>query len=353
MNDLFFELIQVSLGNRKSLSRAPSGKEWKALFEMAQIQSLVGITFAGVQILEAQGQCPDESLYFLWMGLSVKVRLRNEIANKQCIELQKRLSDEGIKSCILKGQGVALSYGKLSTLRQCGDIDIWVDETIEECVRKVRSLGVEVHNINIVHAKAKFFKSTEVEIHFRPSCFYNPIINNRFIHWISEMKTEQMGNQMHEMVVPTVEFNLVYLLIHIYRHLLNEGVGLRQLMDYYFVLQTNSLSEEKIQDAYRILKKLRLDEFASSIMWILVHVFGAAKVPWPQNEKGGSKLLAEVMRHGNFGIATRKNEYKNALERGLANFKRNLIFLPYFSGEILWSPIWKTWHWFFRKKYND
>ena len=37
-------------------------------------------------------------------------------------------------------------------------------------------------------------------------------------------------------MIPTVEFNIIFQLTHIYSHLMNEGIGLRQLLDYYYVL---------------------------------------------------------------------------------------------------------------------
>ena len=37
-------------------------------------------------------------------------------------------------------------------------------------------------------------------------------------------------------MIPTVEFNIIFQLTPIYSHLMNEGIGLRQLVDYYYVL---------------------------------------------------------------------------------------------------------------------
>ena len=55
------------------------------------------------------------------------------------------------------------------------------------------------------------------------------------------MKEEQFSHRVMlgeqgEIAIPTVEFNLIFQLTHIYAHLMNEGIGLRQLLDYYYVL---------------------------------------------------------------------------------------------------------------------
>ena len=107
---VFYELIQVAVGSRVCLSRAPSEKEWGELYAVAKKQSLVGVCFAGVQRLQLQEQCPPEMLYLTWMGMASKIQQRNDVVNRQCAELQANLSADGLDACILKGQGVAQSY---------------------------------------------------------------------------------------------------------------------------------------------------------------------------------------------------------------------------------------------------
>ena len=55
MEQLFFELIQVALGYRKLLSATPSAEEWKGIFALARMQTLVGVCFYGTQKIKVQG----------------------------------------------------------------------------------------------------------------------------------------------------------------------------------------------------------------------------------------------------------------------------------------------------------
>ena len=127
IESLFFELIQVAIGNRVCLSHTPSADEWGELYAMAKKQSLVGVCFAGVQKLVEQQQEPPEMQYLTWMGMAAKIQQRNEVVNRQCVELQAKLAVDGLKSALLKGQGVASLYDEhLRGLRQSGDIDVWV-----------------------------------------------------------------------------------------------------------------------------------------------------------------------------------------------------------------------------------
>lgn len=144
IEDLFFELIQIAIGNRVCLSHSPTAEEWKLLYDMAKKQSLVGVCFAGVQKLQAQRQEPPEMLYLTWMGMAAKIQQRNEVVNRQCVDLQKRLSDDGLRCSILKGQGVGALYNvnanpnaNLALLRLSGDIDVYVPCGMEKALEYV------------------------------------------------------------------------------------------------------------------------------------------------------------------------------------------------------------------------
>ena len=75
-------------------------------------------------------------------------------------------------------------------------------------------------------------------------------------------------------MAPTIAFNLVHQMVHTYHHLLIGGVGMRQLMDYYFVLRTSYANDDANDNVLRIISGLGLNRFASALMWVLLYVFG-------------------------------------------------------------------------------
>lgn len=163
LNELFFDLIQVAIGERVCLSHSPSAEEWGELYAMAKKQSLVGICFAGVQRLKVQVQTPEEILYLTWLGLAAKIQQRNEVLNRQCVDLQKRLSADGVQSAILKGQGVGQLYAEhLRGLRQSGDIDVWVDSGIENAMKYAAEKCGRVE-FDYINAHLPVYSDTEVE----------------------------------------------------------------------------------------------------------------------------------------------------------------------------------------------
>lgn len=381
IQDLFFQLIRVSIGVCGCLSKTPTNEEWKMLYDMAKKQSLVGVCFAGVQRLQAQRQEPPEMLYLTWMGMAAKIQQRNETVNKQCCELTEKFRKDGFDVVVLKGQSAAKRYkvsesfngfqkvSDLSLLRQSGDIDAWVTgsrEEIKTYITKHYHVGEVIYN----HAHVEVFPDTEVEVHFTPSWLYSPIRNRRLQEWFSNYKVSDAslvskGFMFHEdegFKSPSVEFDLVYLMLHAYRHLMHEGLGLRQVMDYYFVLleaSTKGLSGLRVQEVQKDIRNFGLMKFAGAMMYVIKTVFyGHANDNADDNfflgiepdEKRGKRLLAEIMRGGNMGRGDdRTGNSKTRVGYFWEHVSRQWSFMRDYPSEVLWSPLWKTWHFVMRK----
>lgn len=366
INQLFFELIQVALGVRVCLSHSPIAEEWKTLYDMAKKQSLIGICFVGVQRLSGIEDSIKhnpytislpEVLYLTWMGMAAKIQQRNEVVNRLCEELQAKLSADGFRSCILKGQGVAGIYGSLSSFRQSGDIDVWVqNKSIPALVEYVKEFGVG-YKATAAHVECELFPDTDVELHAVPAFMRNFRTNRKLVQWFNESKGSIVESELGFNVL-TFEFNLVYMVVHMYHHVLFEGLGLRQLMDYYFVLCTSYDDDTFHYDNDNFIsttKSLDMFKFASGIMWIMKEVFALEDryLLCDANEKYGRLILEDVMQGGNFGHHDEKNRglhSDSTVGRSLSGLKRNMKFFALGPWEILSSPLWSTWHWCWRKR---
>lgn len=152
-----------------------------------------------------------------------------------------------------------------------------------------------------------------------------------------------------EITVPTMSFNVIYILSHLYRHVFTEGIGLRQLIDYYFVLVKSEEGRVKNLTALqRELKYLGLWKFAGAVMYVLHEALGLpeAKMIAPIDVNEGRFLLAEIMQGGNFGqydtrLGSKENEGK--LQRYLRMSLRNLRFARHYPTEALSEPLFRTW----------
>lgn len=380
INTLFFELIQVALGVRVCLSHSPAAEEWRMLYDISKKQSLVGVCFAGVQWLQLQRQKPPEITYLTWLGMAAKVQQRNEVVNRQCVEMQQMMEKAGFRTYIMKGQGNAALYksglngieGKeskessLPLLRQSGDIDIYLDGGFDKVMKFVN----ETHptkEVNELEIHYHCLADTEVEIHYRPFIMRNPFKNRKLQRFFEKEGVKCFENKIAlpngagEIAVPTTTFNLVHQLVHIAHHLYTDGIGFRQLMDYYFVLrnaQTNGFKE--FQEVSDVVLSLGLDRFASALMWVIGNVFDPGWLDtwilksetglWKTNEKDGRLLLEEVIKSGNFGHmdetkADLSNKWKSFWHVNGKTFR----FWRFDHWAWFWSPLWRAYHFAWRK----
>ena len=379
---MIFELLQVALGKRDRLSHTPTMEEWRGLFADAKKQSVVGIAFEGVQKLPKE-QWPPQALLFKWIGTTEIIKQRNALLDKQCVKLQKRFHDVGVRSSILKGQGIARLYeaypqplpkGKgsevpkgngLGILRQPGDIDIYVDcgrkrlfeiadssEFRGERLSDDKSRKSLIRDWDYKHLHLDVFKDTEVEVHYRVEVLLNLWKNRKLQRWFKEHE-ELLFSQNGDLITPTIEFNRFYILLHIYRHFLYEGVGLRQLLDYYFVLRRPTPDPslkggESQTELAKLLKTFGMWKFARGVMWIMQEAFGLEReymICEPLVSEGRF-ILSEVMAGGNFGHHDERllSEKGGKLQTLKKVIKHNAHLMRHYPAEIVWPPIWFVWH---------
>lgn len=353
---LLFELIRVTIGRQKCLSREIPLEEWQALYELSHKHAIAGVTFAGVRKLQQNGASIPTDVYWQWLGLTSQVHQRNEVMNAHCVEACNKLQQAGFKTCVLKGQGVAQLYESgLSMLRQSGDIDLWVDGGMKKALVWARTNYGDVA-FDYINAHVPMFKETEVELHWRVSSMNNLIKNLKIQNWIKKNKNELLNttiefpNGVGSIPVPSITFNRYYILLHCYNHIFSEGLGLRQIMDLYFVLAQECF--DKAKDS--VFKKFFLDSlglrrFASAMMWIMGYVFGLEreKMLCEPDEKEGKYILNEVMQNGNMGHHDHriKRVSKNAKVQSVAaSLQHTWHLATHYPSEFLWTPIWIVWH---------
>lgn len=352
----FFSLLRIAVGNGPESRLEITEGEWPEFYVIACKQSLVGIFIDALDKLNQMGQKPRLNILYEWIGQSEQIRQQNQRVDQQCEQLSSWFEKRGFPNCIIKGQGVARLYPN-PNLRQPGDIDIWVDGNRDDVVSLMRSQGIDVSVVDYVNCHAAFFGDTEVEVHFRPTWFYNPFVNKKVQEWIRDSKTEQIAHYDEQVGFgyPTVEFNLVFSLIHIYRHVLFEGIGLRQLTDYYFILQHSNNNER--QRALAILNSFGVKKFVGAVMYVMQRVYhmDSDTLICIADDTQGELLLSEILLGGNFGKYDKRIKRVSSQQRwknGFVNMKRNLRFMRYYPSEVLWMPIWKVWHYFWRMKHG-
>ena len=395
---LFFEFLQVAVGNRKSLSVSVTDADWHRLFEFCKRQALIGVAFTAVEKLHAIGVVCPAGLRMQWLALTLQIEKRNGLLSEQCKKLAKRYEHDGFMNCVLKGQGNLMNYPEgLNTRRLSGDIDIWcippqdgLDIAVE--VRnnvvefeKYLGIGAVMEYVRLLHRleetkikpvvryhhiEAPKIDGTEVEVHFRPCYAYSPLRNRRMQRWFEEHTDVCVKNKTHMgFAVPTASVNVVYQMCHLFSHYFDEGIGLRQLMDYYFALkvwhndvmeckdlQSQGMWSEGLgtlvmskEEVMAVLLSFGMGKFAAAVMYVLHEVFAISSHYYicAPDEKEGKKLLEEIMKGGNFGqYDERGKELKNGgmVKHGLWKLKRVMRLVWSYPEEALWEPVFRVYH---------
>lgn len=347
----FFELLQVASSCRVFLSGVMTDEEWKAIFAIAQKQAVVGFAFDALEGIVGQGQKIPQALLFEWIGLSEQIKQRNRLVSQRCKQLEKLFVDGGFRCCVLKGQGTALYYQN-PLCRQSGDIDVWVEGDRNKLLNFLGNKGFKTGYVDIKHTDVEIFEDVPVEVHFIPSWMYSPPKNKILQSFFDIQADKQFKNfdKNAGFTHTTLDFDLVFSLVHIYRHVFDEGIGLRQLLDYYHILIHSKQTQR--EDAYKVLVDLGMCSFVGGVMCALKKCFALSEEYYlcGVNERHGRFLLSEILAAGNFGHFDGRNKhYQSRWANGIQNVKRNLRFLKYYPSEVLWSPIWKVWHWCWRK----
>ena len=412
---IFFDFLRFCIGSAKDIPSTLKDADWKEQYAIAKKQCLVGVLFDCIKKLPAEHVGMEKELLLHWMAESQMLEKANVRLNDAAIQVSEWFRKKGFRTCILKGQGNALMYPNPYS-RTPGDIDIWVEGGDKRVISFVRSISPK-EKACYHHIEFPSYKGVEVEVHYRPSfllCFWH---NRKLQKYYERVKEEQFSHRVMlgeqgEIAIPTVEFNLIFQLTHIYAHLMNEGIGLRQLLDYYYVLcdfykvyqksskitpslftlkegstsHPDPLSSgarektalrcseplrykdggpskvspdcagwDRLGVVQKELKELGLWKFAGAIMYIMQEVFGmpASRLIVPPNEKYGKFVLNEVLEAGNFGRHDERNCFgKSQLGHNLQRVYRDMRLVRYFPAEALSEPIFRTWHFFWRLKHK-
>lgn len=368
MQDLFIELLQVSVGTRDKLSRVPSGLEWNQLFTEADKQAIIGVLASGLERLP-DDQKPPKALLLNWIGLAIQIEQQNLLTSSVCQKICNQLKRDGFEPCILKGQSNYRYYPtELRNKRSCGDVDVWVQPEDVNCKHPVRTVIKYVqNNFNMtglcwLHTSHEDKSGVPVEVHLRASFMSEPCKNRRFQKHFAIVATcrDVIALDGVELPVMKIEEDVIYQMNHIYRHLIDEGVGLRQVVDYFCLLKAwNEQHTRTKEDTMHIVSRLGMKKFAGALMYVLREVCRMPEVMLlcPASVKDGKFLMSEILLSGNFGhgdprvgASSSKGSYlSRRAGQAYRRFRRNMRFFTSYPGEVFWEPIVRVEHFVWKK----
>ena len=248
MNDItaFFAFLKYCLGYKGDMSSVVAGMDWQELYSFASKQALLGLCFDGIERLgkeypEELKQNPiGRELLMTWMGKAQQIRRQNRKVNIVASKLFSMLREDGMRCCILKGQGNALMYPNPYS-RTPGDIDVWIHASRER-ISEYASKRFELEDdIRLQHLETSL-NGVPVELHFFPCSMNNILYHARLQKWFRRNADLQCSHIVGlpdgagDIAIPTTAFNVIYQLTHLYHHFFDEGIGMRQIIDYFLVV---------------------------------------------------------------------------------------------------------------------
>ena len=351
---IFFDFLRFCIGSESEPPLSLKEADWNEIYAIAQKQCLLGVLFDGIERLPADSGISKELLY-KWMGQCRMLEKANAQLNDAAVKVSDLFQKKGFRTCLLKGQGNALLYPN-GAHRTPGDIDIWVeggDKKVISFVRTILPKGKACYH----HIDFPPYNGVEVEVHYRPSFLFCFRHDSRLQEYYKRVEKEQFSHRVMlegygELAVPTAEFNISFQLPHIFTILMNEGIGLRQLLDYYYVLVKSDEGRVKnLATLQKELKHLGLWKFAGAVMYIMKEVFGMpeSKLIVTPNEKYGEFVLNEIIEAGNFGTYDKRNRFGHSkLGHNIQRIYRDIRLVRYFPAEALSEPFFRLWHFFWR-----
>ena len=364
-HEMFLDLLRYVLGNSDKCGEMDAG-QWKDMYAIAQQHKLAAAMLGKLKALPCG---PDEDTVLDWTADALLTIRESRQVTKNVAGVVRQFEKMGYECCLLKGQGNALMYPNPEE-RTPGDIDIWLrskgsrgeydERAVEEDTRRIIALVRKAKpgaKACYHHIDCSEYKGTEVEIHYRPQFVEDLQRNTLLQKFFFDMADSQFANKVAlgdaRIAVPTPLFNIVMQLSHMQHHLLVEGIGLRHVMDYYYLLTTQAIPHSADYD--RLLGRLGLNHTAGALMWILTEKLGMdyRKCIVEPDMRRGRFMLQEIMLGGNFGSYDSRFSFgHDAKGHNLGRLWRDVRMMGLWPREASAEPVYRLWHAWWRRKHR-
>ena len=311
ITDAFLVLLRAGLWEKdlESLSCFPlTAKEWLDVYQQALCQTVSGIVYRGIIRLPDE-LIPPEDILLRWVVRAEAIQQRNRHMNEVVNELCSLFKNEEIRTVLQKGQGIASLY-EYPLMRECGDIDLYFPSRKERNKADlfVRQQGIQTGKgaDGSIHYD---WKGVIVEHHSRLLDLYSPFRQD-YLNQLEKkigFTTVRLGKEEDgEVTVAAPVLYLLMLNVHILKHALGLGVGLRQLCDMARAYYKWHATMEKYE-LCEIYRKTGLVRWSNLLHSALREYLGVPVTCLPDDrdkQESPWPLFHIIQQGGNFGRST-------------------------------------------------
>lgn len=320
-------------------------QEWSQVFQKAKEQTVEGILFDGLQFL-SDDNLPPTAIRLSWMVRIHYIECNNERLNRLIAEQYHFFCKLGLDPLLLKGQGVATSYPQ-PLHRSSGDVD-WCFEDLKQyrlaqLALLKKGAAVATENGQTIYR----WEESEIDLHQRLFDLHNPFSRS----FISRMRPE-FGNALcnlagHNIPILHPLLQVIQVAVHILKHSLSFGVGLRQYCDLACLYNryVHELDHHQLKNIYR---RLGLLNWIEAVHGLLVACLGlpTENLPFSNNSEILKRdLIDDIWNFGNFGfhhpafVEKSDDNFYIRRNRWRLLFWRFLKYARFAPFEAIWFPI--------------
>ena len=296
----FFSLLRAGLWPNHQPDADLFGEQtdWNEIFILSMQQTVTGLVWDGMAKLPSELQ-PPKAFKLKWYSYVLKIEQGNEQINGSVAEIIPAYQQSGLHPVLLKGAGLAALYP--NPLHRCaGDMDIYVGETdYDKANRVAQSIGYKMGSESTYHSHLDR-GTMVVENHRKMVAIFSKPLQKEFLRQLSAWYPSGAASVQINGVaipVPPAQFNVLFVFLHMYKHFIQMGVGLRQLCDWAILLNSTSVSSLELGGCKKGWEYLGL---------FLVEYLGldAEKLPYYNPAMRTEMELAKelILKDGNFGF---------------------------------------------------
>lgn len=346
----FLDLVKLSLNDIPVPDSLMDEIDWDEIYAHAKKQTVVGITFDAINKLPAQFRPPKE-IVLQWFSQTRSIEIANRHINAIAKEVVEKYSAAGIDSVLLKGQGLAQHYPN-PLHRQPGDIDLYFHEQYDEANKQAATWDNTEFKPDTSYHRAFTYKGVCIENHLVYVDFYNKKNRKAWQEIEKEIpltKNEHLELDGLKIKVPQPQINVIYVFLHLAHHMLQVGVGLRQVCDW--MCLWNAKHHEVDKELFLMcVDKLRMKRLMTAMAYIAENYLGLQKGIIPLDttgkkaKKDGEMIIKDIIDSGNFGHETnimkgfKRNKHIGNIKSYLLAAKRQMRFMAICPSEVSAYP---------------
>lgn len=334
--------------------------DWQAVIRQAEMETVEGLLLDGIALLPQERRPGRDTIMRLYAKRK-KLVAQNMLHRRTIVEMDEALCQRDITPVFMKGQLTALRYPH-PLYRRPGDIDFVVRKTdFPKTMDILETMGVADRQLVHEHHGMAWVHGITVEPHYKVHNYQRPSTDRAMQAMFDEVypaRLDTAGIDGHQVHIFPPTFESVFLISHMVNHVYEEGLGLRQVIDYAVFLQ-KCFKDVQLTLHADWLRRMRMQRSFRIFTCLCVEYLGAplpASIPpfTDQERRWASRLMTDIMEVGNFGrgkYVFHHRGWKDAWHNYLWVTRRCLRLGFVCPSEARWWVIAKFLR-FFRKRYK-